>query len=193
MKSTTVALGFLAGLASAGSFNHHRRHPNFHGVHYRRDNATASASAAADAQTTLTVAITRTYSVISCAPTVTNCPAANNTAALSNLPASALTTVVVTNVVDLTTTVCPVTAAESISSKVVDMHNSGSIAGTTHSAGASAYPTATSANSPVTASVSASVGTKEVAVTMTIGPESSRSILVTTLRSTYTQMVTVVS
>lgn len=66
MKSTTVALGLLAGVASA-SYNHPR---HFHSPKpfYRRDNGTESAAAA---QTTLTVQVTSVYTVTSCAATVT--------------------------------------------------------------------------------------------------------------------------
>lgn len=186
MKSTTVALGFLSGLASAGSFNdHHARH--FHAGHfYRRANTTDAAQAAS--QTTLTVQVTSVQTVISCAPTVTNCPARNNTAALSTLPASMLTTAVVTQVIDLTTTVCPVADATSILTSVVEAHNSGLLPGTTHpatSTGVLAQPTAT--NEAVTTSKI----TKDTTLTMTVGPESARSTITTIMRSTLTQLVTV--
>ncbi|KAK6088320.1 hypothetical protein SCUP234_00808 [Seiridium cupressi] len=179
MKSTTVALGLLAGVASA-SYNHPR---HFHAPrpYYRRDNGTEPT------QTTLTVQVTQVHTltgqVTSCAPTVTDCPArlANGTAAATG----DLTTDVVTQVVDLTTTICPVTAAESVSSAIVAQHSSGLITGTTHDVTA----TASSGNSGVT--VSPSVGTTDVPITYTVGPESSRSVITTTIHSTYTQQVTV--
>ncbi|KAI1873521.1 hypothetical protein JX265_005143 [Neoarthrinium moseri] len=177
MKSTTVAMGLLAGVASA-SYNHPR---HFHAPrpYYRRDNSTAPT------QTTLTVQLTQVHTVTSCAPTVTNCPGRNNTEAYATMPASELTTAEVTQVIDLTTTVCPVTAAESVSSAVVGSHSSGLIPGTTHDV----TPTVSSGNSGVT--VTASVRTTDVPLTMTVGPESSKSVVVTTIHSTYTQQVTV--
>lgn len=181
MKSTTVALGFLAGLTSA--LSHHPRHFHAPRALYAR-NATTTAAAEAGAQTTLTVKVTSTHTAISCAATITNCPGRNNTAAYATMPASELTTVIVTDVVDLTTTVCPVTAAESISSAVVASHTSGLITGTTHT------PTETATAEGVT--VTSSVATKDTTLTMTVGGESSKSVVVTTLHSTYTEMITVV-
>ncbi|KAI0134146.1 hypothetical protein BJ170DRAFT_186736 [Xylariales sp. AK1849] len=74
--------------------------------------------------TTLTIGITSIATVISCAPTITDCPAASNTAALSSalatLPADAISTVLVTSVIDVTTTVCPITEAQGISSSIID-------------------------------------------------------------------------
>ncbi|KAH9906650.1 hypothetical protein F4778DRAFT_589049 [Xylariomycetidae sp. FL2044] len=69
--------------------------------------------------TTLTISSTLIETVISCAPTVTNCPAASDTDAISSLPAGAASTVLVTNVVDVTTTVCPVSEAASVSASIV--------------------------------------------------------------------------
>ncbi|OTA95197.1 hypothetical protein M434DRAFT_227391 [Hypoxylon sp. CO27-5] len=186
MKSATVAFGLFAGMASA-SYNHHPRH--FHNPYWRRNETDA-------ASTTLTVAVTTVHTITSCAPTITNCPANSGN---STGPA------VVTEVIDLTTTVCPVTAAESISSSMVGAHSSGLITGSTRTV--SATPTSTGAASPegtqpgnagnsgnsgnTGASAYPSVGTVDQTVTMTLGPESSRSVLVTTLKSTFTQMVTV--
>ncbi|KAK8086545.1 hypothetical protein PG994_001519 [Apiospora phragmitis] len=177
MKSTTVALGFLTGVSSA-AYNHPR---HFHSPprFYRRDNSTVTSSVAAEAaQTTLTVAVTNYHTVISCAPTVTNCPAnANNTAAMSTMAPSDLVTKVQTSVVDLYTTVCPVTAAESVSKSVIQAHSSGYIVGTTRA--------------PPGESVSESVGTTDAVLTMTVGPSSAQSVITKTIKSTYTAKVTV--
>ncbi|KAK8077887.1 hypothetical protein PG996_004057 [Apiospora saccharicola] len=181
MKSTTVALGFLTGVSSA-AYNHPR---HFHSPprFYRRDNGTNSypveAPPAAEAQqTTLTVAVTNYHTVISCAATVTNCPAnSNNTAAMSTMPASDLVTKVQTSIVDLYTTVCPVTAAESVSKSVVQAHSSGYITGTP-------VP-------PPGESVSESVGTTDAVITMTVGPSSAQSVVTKTIKSTYTARVTI--
>ncbi|KAH6645942.1 hypothetical protein BKA67DRAFT_90176 [Truncatella angustata] len=186
MKSTTVALGFLAGMATA-SYNHPR---HFHAPrpYYRRDNGTEPT------QTTLTVKVTQVHTITSCAPTVTNCPARNGTAISANdayatIPASDLITSEVTQVVELTTTVCPVAEASSIASSVSAAHSSGLITGTTKDVTA----TATSDNSGATGSVvtSASVGTTDVPLTYTVGPETAKSVITTTVKSTYTAQVTV--
>ncbi|KAI1106491.1 hypothetical protein F4804DRAFT_31047 [Jackrogersella minutella] len=172
MKSTTVAFGLFAGIASA-SYNHPR---HFHNPYWRRNETAPS--------TTLTVAVTSVHTITSCAPTITNCPAnaGNGTGA------------VVTEVIDLTTTVCPVTAIGSISSSLVGAHSSGLIPGSTRTV----IPTATSSaaaegTTPASGGVSVypSFNTVPQTVTMTVGPESSRSVLVTTIQSTQTQMVTV--
>ncbi|KAI1403504.1 hypothetical protein F4819DRAFT_451022 [Hypoxylon fuscum] len=180
MKSATVAFGLFAGLASA-SYNHHPRH--FHNPYWRRNET----GAAAGPSTTLTVAITTTHTITSCAPTITNCPA---NAGNSTGPA------VVTEIIDLTTTVCPVTAAESISSSMIGAHSSGLIPGSTRTV-TTTLPSSTGANSPAGSSapgVSTSavvVGTVDQTHTLTVGPSSSQSILVTTVKSYLTSMVTV--
>ncbi|KAK7920622.1 hypothetical protein PG985_008644 [Apiospora marii] len=198
MKSTTVALGFLTGVSSA-AYNHPR---HFHSPprFYRRDNGTnnaypvAAPPAAEAQQTTLTVAVTNYHTVVSCAPTVTNCPAnANNTAAMSSMPASDLVTKVQTSIVDLYTTVCPVTAAESVSKSVVQAHSSGYIVGTTRAPGpvpTTAGPAPTGNAPKPGESVSMSVGTTDAVITMTVGPSSAQSVVTKTIKSTYTAKVT---
>ncbi|KAJ3578342.1 hypothetical protein NPX13_g2220 [Xylaria arbuscula] len=175
MKSTTVAFGLFAGLASA--YNHHARH--MHAPYLRRNE-----TAAANPSTTLTVAITSTHTITSCAPTITNCPA---NAGNSTGP------VTVTEVIDLTTTVCPVGDATSISSSVIDAHSSGLVTGTTH------VLTSTD-NSPVETpapgsdagvSVYPTISTADSTLTYTVGPEGSQSVTVTTIHSTMTQFVTI--
>lgn len=87
---------------------------------------------AAEQLTTLTVLSTQVRTVISCAPTVTNCPA--DSSSLSDLASTApeqVSTVLVTDVVQLATTICPVTAAESVSSSVISVAATGGITGTT--------------------------------------------------------------
>lgn len=87
--------------------------------------------------TTLTVMSTQVRTVISCAPTVTNCPA--DSSALSELASTApeqVSTVLVTDLVQLATTICPVTAAESVSSSVISVAATGGITGTTITASA---------------------------------------------------------
>lgn len=92
---------------------------------------------ASEQLTTLTVLSTQVRTVISCAPTVTNCPA--DSSSLSNLASTApeqVSTVLVTDVVQLATTICPVTAAESVSSSVISVAATGGITGTTITASA---------------------------------------------------------
>lgn len=87
---------------------------------------------ASEQLTTLTVLSTQVRTVISCAPTVTNCPA--DSSSLSELASTApeqVSTVLVTDVVQLATTICPVTAAESVSSSVISVAATGGITGTT--------------------------------------------------------------
>ncbi|RYP90345.1 hypothetical protein DL770_003568 [Monosporascus sp. CRB-9-2] len=189
MKSTSIAFGLLSGLASAEY--HHPRH--FH-TFYARNETTAAPS------TTLTVEVTQVHTITSCAPTITNCPIKNGTEA------------VVTEVVDLTTTVCPVTEAEGISSSVIGDHSSGKITGKTSTLTTTPAPGTTSGVSPTTEGgvnyptqdvpsptgentgsviVSETTGVVEETLSVTVGPESSKSVLVTTVQSTYTSQVTV--
>ncbi|EFQ31173.1 hypothetical protein CGRA01v4_01853 [Colletotrichum graminicola] len=114
MKSTIAAVGLLASLASASAQQPHH-------FHWRRDNSTASAGF-----TTLTVQVTEVATVTSCAPTITNCPARSAT-----LSASDLHTYVVTNIVVLTETICPVAEAASISKSLIDQHATGGLPGST--------------------------------------------------------------
>lgn len=125
MKSVLAASLGLATLASAN--NVYPQHPHFN---YRRQNTTASAGA--EELTTLTVQQTSIRTIISCAPTVTDCPA--NSASLTQLASTApeqVSTVLVTDVIQLATTICPVTAASGISSSVISVAATGGITGTT--------------------------------------------------------------
>ncbi|TDZ67389.1 hypothetical protein CTRI78_v002999 [Colletotrichum trifolii] len=121
MKSAVTAVGLLASLASAAS--HQPRH-----FHWRRDNSTVPVSAPAG-YTTLTVEVTEIATVTSCAPTVTDCPARS-----ANASATDLSTYIVTNVVVLTETICPVTEADKISKSLVDQHSTGGLTGSTRTA-----------------------------------------------------------
>ncbi|TDZ39659.1 hypothetical protein C8035_v005456 [Colletotrichum spinosum] len=121
MKSAVAAVGLLASLASAAS--HQPRH-----FHWRRDNSTVPVSAPAG-YTTLTVEVTEIATVTSCAPTVTDCPARS-----ANASATDLSTYIVTNVVVLTETICPVTEADKISKSLVDQHSTGGLTGSTRTA-----------------------------------------------------------
>ncbi|EHK48711.1 hypothetical protein TRIATDRAFT_305515 [Trichoderma atroviride IMI 206040] len=121
--------------------------------------AAVTDAADAAAATTLTVLATSVHTVISCAPTVTNCPARSNQTAIASLPESAKTTVVVTDTVVLATTVCPIEQASSISSSLQAAHSSGLITGSTITATTPAQAAATAtAAATTTAASSAATG-----------------------------------
>ncbi|EEY19203.1 predicted protein [Verticillium alfalfae VaMs.102] len=114
MKSVIAAAGLLA-VANAYQPRHY---------HWRRQNETYPEVPAG--YTTLTVEVTEVATITSCAPTVTNCAAASST-----LPASDLSVIVVTNTVVLSTTVCPVAEAATISKSIIKEHETGSLPGST--------------------------------------------------------------
>ncbi|KAK7415972.1 hypothetical protein QQX98_005545 [Neonectria punicea] len=185
MKSTVAALGMFAA-ANAYSYPRH--------VHYRRDNGTDSGL------TTLTVLTTQVQTITSCAPTVTNCPARDQTA-IDQLPETDKTVVVVTNTVVLTETVCPVADASSISSEVIEKAQTGGITGYTLTAPltTSLGPISTGESSPeattdaeypeLTTIVSEYVTDKTL--TLTIGTGTDASVVTTTVQSTVQSTVTV--
>lgn len=70
-------------------------------------------------QTTLTVAATTVNTIISCAPSITSCPGASETEAISSLGPEAVQTVRTTSTIAIYTTICPVTAASSLSSSIL--------------------------------------------------------------------------
>lgn len=175
MKSTTFALvGAFAALASAYTPGKH--------LHFPRSNGTitsASASPSADASiTTLTVKTTRTSTIISCAPTVTNCPAGKPE--MNTVPESDRQTKTVTDTIALTTTVCPVAEASTISQQIIEKHNSQ----------ASATPSAT-AGLPAghTVKTTQIVSTKTVYIT--IGQGERQSVVPTVLTTTIQSEMTV--
>ncbi|KAJ4142501.1 hypothetical protein NW754_009943 [Fusarium falciforme] len=190
MKSVIANLGMFAAVANAYSYPRH--------MHFRRDNGTD------DALTTLTVLTTEVHTITSCAPTVTNCPARDQTA-LDELPETDKTTYVVTNTVLLTTTVCPVTEAGHISSSVISEAQTGGITGKTITAPLTAdVPLSTGAYPPVTAgdespeapeptsltTITSDVVTDKT-VTLTLGTGTDASVVTTTVQSTIKTTITV--
>ncbi|CAN8104425.1 unnamed protein product [Discula destructiva] len=140
MKSALVASLGLCTLAAAT--NH--RHPHFN---YRRQNETT------EPVTTLTVLTTQLHTVLSCAASITNCPV--DAAGISSLAAvtpGAVETVQITDVIQLYTTICPVTAAESVTSSVYSAAATGAITGVTLTA------TTTAPTAAATSDVSAEEG-----------------------------------
>ncbi|RSL47558.1 hypothetical protein CEP54_013347 [Fusarium duplospermum] len=190
MKSVIANLGMFAAVANAYSYPRH--------MHFRRDNGTD------DALTTLTVLTTEVQTITSCAPTVTNCPARDQTA-MEELPETDKTTYVVTNTVLLTTTVCPVTEAGSISSSVISEAQTGGVTGKTLTAPLTAdVPLSTGAYPPVTAGdespeapepTSLTTLTSDVVtdktVTLTLGTGTDASVVTTTVQSTIKTTITV--
>lgn len=190
MKSVIANLGMFAAVANAYSYPRH--------MHFRRDNGTD------DALTTLTVLTTEVQTITSCAPTVTNCPARDQTA-LDELPETDKTTYVVTNTVLLTTTVCPVTEAGSISSSIISEAQTGGVTGKTLTApltaevplSTGAYPPATAgdespeAPEPTSLTTITSDYVTAKTVTLTLGTGTDASVVTTTVQSTIKTTVTV--
>lgn len=115
--------------------------------------------------TTVTVKKTKTHTVTSCAPTVTNCPAKPSD--IARLPPSERVTKVVTDEVVLTTVVCPVESASKVVSSI--------------KADASATPVETKVTPVVTDKI----------VTFTQGTGSSASLVTSTIRTTIFKTITV--
>ncbi|KAL7941643.1 hypothetical protein V8C42DRAFT_173657 [Trichoderma barbatum] len=179
MKSAAVAaFGLFAGLASASSPIRH--------LHFPRANSTTVAGDDA-AATTLTVIATSVHTVISCAPTVTNCPAHLNSTGAGSLPESAKTTVIVTDTIVLATTVCPVSEASSISSSIQAAHSSGIITGST------IKPTGPAVTPPPNAGVSVSDVVTDKTLTYTIGKGTDASVVTTTIKATTQHTITLTS
>lgn len=187
MKSVVAGIGMLATVANAYS------HPR--AFHFARNNGTD------ESQTTLTVLTTQVHTITSCAPTVTNCPARNDQTALASLPASDLTTAVVTDTIVLTEVVCPVSEAAEVSKSVLSQAATGGITGTTLTApltsapaiplstGYPAGPQITSAAQPVgegddslTTIVSDYITKKTL--TITLGTGTDTSVVTSTIQST---------
>lgn len=180
MKSAAVAaFGLFAGLASASSPIRH--------LHFPRSNTTTAAVDDA-APTTLTVIATSVHTVISCAPTVTNCPARLNSTGAGSLPESARSTVVVTDTIVLATTVCPVAEASSISSSLQAAHSSGLITGSTIKATPPAAVTP-----PPNAGVSVTDVVTDKTLTYTIGKGAGASVVTTTIQATTKKTITLTS
>ncbi|CAJ0555082.1 Ff.00g051470.m01.CDS01 [Fusarium sp. VM40] len=172
MKSVVASLGMLAAVANAYQFPQH--------AHYRRDNGT-------DTQTTLTVKTTVVETITSCAPTVTNCPARDQTA-IAQLPESDKVTYTATHTVVLTEVVCPVSDASSIYTSVLHDAETGGVTGKTIPATAAvpmttgvAYPPPTEGDKTVVSDY-----TTDQVVTLTQGEETITTTIHKTLQTTIT-------
>ncbi|KAI5458555.1 hypothetical protein BGZ63DRAFT_426934 [Mariannaea sp. PMI_226] len=207
MKSFFVTLG-LAALTNA--HNYFPQHGHFHQGNRTTVAGTTTAAgytntppgassteAGSGGSTTLTIVTTKVHTVTSCAPTVTNCPA--DQTAIDQLPETDKTTFVVTDTVDITTTVCPVTAASSISESIIKHHSQTGnghpkytlpvATGTGSAPKTTAKPVASdSDNSGVSQSLTTSVKThiKSKTLTLTIGNEATTKVVYKTIEETVT-------
>ena len=171
MKSVVASIGMLAAVANAYQFPQH--------AHYRRDyNGT-------DSQTTLTVKTTVVETITSCAPTVTNCPARDQTA-IAQLPESDKTTLTATHTVILTEVVCPVAEASSIYTSVLHDAETGGVTGKTITADVpmntgGAYPPPTEGEKTVVSDY-----TTDQVVTLTQGEDTITTTIHKTIQKTLT-------
>lgn len=181
MKSTFALVGALAAVANANIY-----HRDGHMFFPRNGTTVHSTGAAVDPITTMTVKATQTHTVISCKPTVTNCPVGKP--GMSSIPESDRITHTATHTVVLSTTVCPVSEAHKISSSVMSDHSEGKITGSTVT---EVIAATTPAQVPAgyTTSVVSSVTDKTL--TMTLGDQGSQSVVKTVIRSTIKSTVTV--
>jgi len=173
MQYTIASVALFTALASA------TQHTPQHFHHRRQLNGT-------EPQTTLTVTATSVHTITSCAATVTNCPAKNQQSA----------GVVVTEVVTIATTVCPVAEAGAVSSKVISSAanqaavTGGSIVVPTGTATAGANSGAATSNAPaVPLSTGIPVGNGNV-VSVPVNPEQDTTITYTLGQGTSTRLVT---
>lgn len=214
MKSVIATAGLFA-IANAYqplNFHYRRQNDSYPVVPVPAPVPSEVSSEAPQGFTTLTVEVTEVATVTSCKPTITNCPAVSNA-----LPDSDLEVVVVTNVVVLTETVCPITEAESISSAVVKEHETGSLPGSTRTAPAETpalptvpvpypdVPLSTAPAVPVTTSAALPVPGEEyvtevddvettATLTLTLGRGESatvvESVITTTFQTTVVKTIT---
>lgn len=118
MKYSVAIVGTLAAVANANMYQGH--------MHYPRANSTAATAAVPI--TTMTVTATKLHTVLSCAPTVTNCPVGTG---MSKIPESDRVVKTVTDTIILATTVCPVADVPKITSSLHSQHSNGEITGST--------------------------------------------------------------
>ncbi|KAG5975257.1 hypothetical protein E4U58_001415 [Claviceps cyperi] len=163
---TTVTLAMLAAVASAVN-------PGGKHMFFRRN--------ATEPMTTLVVKTTQLHTIVSCAPTVTNCPA--HATAIATLPDSEKITKVLTDTVILATTVCPVTDIAKVSSSAISSaQNSNNPAQVTGTNTPSAPPAMTTEVSDVVT---------DKTYTITMGTGSDASLATRTVRTTLKKTVTV--
>lgn len=174
MQFTKLSLGLLAATAAAYSYDEPQHiHPRFYNT---------TTAAAGGEMTTLTLFTTSIHTVLSCAASITDCPARSATGGI-----------VVTETIALTTTVCPVTEAQAASSAIAASYSAGIPASTAGGVTATtpSVPIGTGGSYPA-ASPTVSVGavpTGSVVVTYTQGAGTSTTVITSTILQYSTQTV----
>jgi hypothetical protein len=166
MQFSKLSVVFFAALVSASNGHFHGRHHHFGRRQYGNETGISGPQ-----MTISTIYETQTFTITSCAPTVTDCPAES--------------TKLVTSIVAVSTTVCPVTeaggyAASTPPSSIVAPISTG------------VYPSeATVAPSTPVESVVTKV--TNTTLTYTLGSGSSTTIVTTTIQHTSTETITKVN
>jgi len=164
MQFTTLSVALFAALATAHAHNPQHFH------HRRQYNGTSSA---AGVPTTMIVYATNIITKTECPASVTDCPARTSP-------------VVVTEVVPITTTVCPVEQAESVSSAALSQHSATQSADGV--ATKPAAPLGTGNSGPAPTGTGESSG-EDTTLTYTLGTGTSTTVVTTTIKHTSTATV----
>ena len=171
----------FAALTSASNGHFHGHHHHFGRRQYGNETGISGPR-----MTISTIYETQTFTITSCAPTVTNCPAES--------------TKLVTSIVAVSTTVCPVTEAEGYAastppSSIVAPISTGVYSAVSTPSSSIVAPISTgvySSEAPVATSAPAeSVVTKitNTTLTYTLGSGSSTTIVTTTIQHTSTETI----
>ena len=166
MQFSKLSVVFFAALASASNGHFHGRHHHFGRRQYGNETGISGPR-----MTTSTVYETQTFTITSCAPTVTDCPAES--------------TKVVTSVVAVSTTVCPVTEAGGYAASTPPSSIVAPI-----STGVYSSEGAVAASAPTESVVTKVTNTT---LTYTLGSGSSTTIVTTTIQHTSTETLTKVN
>lgn len=163
MQFSKLSVVFFAALASASNGHFHGRHHHFGRRQYGNETGISGPQ-----MTTSTIYETQTFTITSCAPTVTDCPAES--------------TKLVTSVVAVSTTVCPVTEAGGYAVSTPPSSIVAPISTGVYTSEATVAPSAP-AESVVTK-------VTNTTLTYTLGSGSSTTIVTTTIQHTSTETIT---
>ena len=166
MQFSKLSVVFFAALASASNGHFHGRHHHFGRRQYGNETGISSPQ-----MTISTIYETQTFTITSCAPTVTDCPAES--------------TKLVTSVVAVSTTVCPVTEAGGYAVSTPPSSIVAPISTGVYTSEAAVAPSAP-AESVVTK-------VTNTTLTYTLGSGSSTTIVTTTIQHTSTETITKVN
>ena len=166
MQFSKLSVVFFAALASASNNHFHGRHHHFGRRQYGNETGISGPQ-----MTISTIYETQTFTITSCAPTVTDCPAES--------------TKVVTSVVAVSTTVCPVTEAGGYAVSTPPSSIVAPISTGVYTSEATVAPSAP-AESVVTK-------VTNTTLTYTLGSGSSTTIVTTTIQHTSTETITKVN